>query len=274
MLRISSRICSRARIRSDFSTVDWRNWSCSWNDLSGARNLNAKGRLRAGSAAARGALAQLAAQVVAAEAFPAGACQEGLEGLGVGDLGELQEGRFGLDAELERALADLRRQDQEAEALGDRAARAADRLGDLLLGVAVQRPERLVALGLFEGVEVLALEVLDQGDLERLVGGDLELDRRDLEQPGLQCGAVAPFSGNDLELDARPSHLRRRRACAPGSARARPCPGSKRPGRQGRRRRSAAGSGSGAGSTAAAGGRPRTRCGSPARRRNGRRGAS
>ncbi len=46
-LRISSRICSRARIRSDFSTVDWRNCSCSWKDLSGARNLKANGRLRA-----------------------------------------------------------------------------------------------------------------------------------------------------------------------------------------------------------------------------------
>jgi hypothetical protein len=92
-----------------------------------------------------------------------GVVGEAEEDLGVAD-GELTgaEGVEKLGSELE-----------EAEGVGDGGAAATDLLGDLILGQAELGLELGVAGGLLERIEVLALEVLDEGELEDLaIGGD------------------------------------------------------------------------------------------------------
>ena len=61
------------------------------------------------------------------------------------------------------------------------------------LGQAVQR------LGLFERRQVLALEVLDQRELDDLGVVDLADDDRQLAQADLDRRLVAPLAGDDLE---------------------------------------------------------------------------
>ena len=53
-------------------------------------------------------------------------------------------------------------------------------------------------LGLFEGAEVLALDVLDEGDLDDLGVVHLADDDRELPQPDLDGRLVAPLAGHDL----------------------------------------------------------------------------
>ena len=61
------------------------------------------------------------------------------------------------------------RQLQQAKGVGHVAARLAHRGGGLVLGVGHAPHQRLVGLGLLHGVEVFALDVLYDGDLESLV---------------------------------------------------------------------------------------------------------
>ena len=82
----------------------------------------------------------------------------------------------------------------------DRRAVLADGLRNLLL-----RPFQLVgqpAVGarFLDRVEVLALDVFDQRQLQPLFIGNVAHDHRDLQQPGAQRGAPAPFAGHDLVL--------------------------------------------------------------------------
>jgi hypothetical protein len=51
---------------------------------------------------------------------------------------------------------------------------------DPLVGVAVLGGQGVEALSLLEGVEILSLEILDEGDLERLLVVDGDLDAGDL----------------------------------------------------------------------------------------------
>ena len=59
------------------------------------------------------------------------------------------------------------------------------------------------ALGLLERMEVLAVEVLDQRDLEDLGIRDLDLDAGDLRQPRLERRAEAPLAGDDPKAAVR-----------------------------------------------------------------------
>ena len=68
---------------------------------------------------------------------------------------------------------------EEAEEVCDRGAVLAGALGHLLLGEAELAGEALVGAGLLDRIEVLALEVLDDGDLHRLLVGDLTDDGGD-----------------------------------------------------------------------------------------------
>ena len=77
------------------------------------------------------------------------------------------------------------------------------RLGDLLL----RQPEVVVELvirhRLFDRVEVLALDVLDERDLQRVaLGHHLFDDDRDGGQAGLLRGAEAALAGDELVLVA------------------------------------------------------------------------
>ena len=59
--------------------------------------------------------------------------------------------------------------------------------------------EGLQRFRLFEGADVLALEVLDEGDLDHLVVGDVADDGRHLRELQPDRGLVAPLAGHDLE---------------------------------------------------------------------------
>ena len=77
---------------------------------------------------------------------------------------------------------------QQAQGVGDVAAALADGLGHCLLGVAEALDQRVVARRLFDRVEVGALDVLDDGDLEHLVVVELAHDTGTSCRPAL-CAA-------------------------------------------------------------------------------------
>ena len=88
-----------------------------------------------------------------------------------------------------------------------------------------------VAARLLDRVEVLALHVLDDRDLERLVVGDLDRHDRHVVQAGALRRAPAPLAGDDLEV------VRRAGTAARGSAGSRRSRGSMRPAPRARPRR-------------------------------------
>ena len=73
--------------------------------------------------------------------------------------------------------ADVLGELEEGQALGDVGLAAADLLGEAALRVAVFRDERPVRLGLVTGVQVPALAVVHQSDLQS--GGELDCGPRD-----------------------------------------------------------------------------------------------
>ena len=114
---------------------------------------------------------------------------EGHEGLGVseGELGGLDHGEhFGGKLE-------------QAQEVGDRGAVLAGALGHLLLGEAEVAGEALEGAGLLDRVEVLALEILNDGDLHRLLVGDLADDGGDGGLAGALRGEPAALAGDELE---------------------------------------------------------------------------
>ena len=76
-------------------------------------------------------------------------------------------------------VAHLLRQLEQAQRVGHRRAVLADPLRQLLLRVAELVDEPLVGLGLFDRVEVLALQVLDERELVGLALLDVLDDDRD-----------------------------------------------------------------------------------------------
>jgi hypothetical protein len=83
--------------------------------------------------------------------------------------------------------------------VGDRGAVLADRFGQRFLRhrAVVEQPS--VGARFVNRVEVLALDVLDEGHLQQLLVGDLADDDRNAQQPGNLCGAPAALAGDDLE---------------------------------------------------------------------------
>src|SRR4051812_46013000 len=79
------------------------------------------------------------------------------------------------------------------------AARLVDELAKLLLGVGIIVDEPFIGLGLLDRVEVLALDILDQRDLERLLVAEFAHDGGDFVEPGALRRAPAPLAGDDLE---------------------------------------------------------------------------
>src|ERR1044072_14357 len=110
---------------------------------------------------------------------------------------DLEKDRLRVDPQRLHRIAHPGRHLQQVEALGDDDAGLADGVGDLLVGVAVTFAEDPIPLGLLERRQVLALEVLDEGDLERLLVGDVELDDRHLEETGSQGRMVPALAGDD-----------------------------------------------------------------------------
>ena len=119
------------------------------------------------------------------------------ERVGVGD-GEQRARMAGGDRARGEQGAAVLGQLGQAQRVGDVAAALADDAGDVGVGVAVIGGELRVAVGLFERVEIGALDVLDDGDFERLAVAGLDDEDRDFVQAGALGGAPAPFAGDDL----------------------------------------------------------------------------
>ena len=77
------------------------------------------------------------------------------------------------------------------------------RLRHVLVRVAAPLGQRRQRLGLFERRQVLALEVLDQRDLDDLVVVHVADDDRHLAEADLDRGLVAALAGDDLEARRR-----------------------------------------------------------------------
>ena len=75
-------------------------------------------------------------------------------------------------------------QREQAHGVGDGGARLADRRGGVLLCHVIGLNERFVTLGLFDGVQVLALQVFNQRQLHRLAVVRLDDDGGHLRQTG------------------------------------------------------------------------------------------
>src|SRR4029077_15333973 len=95
---------------------------------------------------------------------------------------------------------------QQPDRVADMRPALADDLRDLVLAVLEFVGERLIALRLFERVEVGALHVLDDGDFERLAIADLDEEHRHVVQARALRRAPAPFAGDDLVLIDRAAH--------------------------------------------------------------------
>ena len=90
--------------------------------------------------------------------------------------------------------------------VGDVAAALADQLRDPVGAVAELAGERVIALRLLHRVEVLALHVLDDRDLQRVAVADIDRNDRHLVQAGALRCAPAPLADDDLETIGRALH--------------------------------------------------------------------
>ena len=86
----------------------------------------------------------------------------------------------------------------EAQRVGDVAAALADDAGDVAVRIAVVGAELAVARSFLEGVEIGALDILDDGEFERLAVADVGDDDRNFVLSGPLGGAPPPFAGDDL----------------------------------------------------------------------------
>ena len=108
-----------------------------------------------------------------------------------------------------------------------------DPLGRFLLGDGKFIHEPMIGLGLLQGVQILPLDVFDEGHFQEFLVGNLLDDHRNLGQPGQSWkpGAVAH----------RRSAHNRRRFSGPAGAAAPPVPGWKRSVPQAHRRKTESG---------------------------------
>ncbi len=90
------------------------------------------------------------------------------------------------------------RQFQQPQRVGDIAAALADDLRNLVLAVAEFVHQRAIAFRLFERIEIGALDVLDDRELQRLGVGRFDDDDGHFVQAGALRRAPAAFAGDDL----------------------------------------------------------------------------
>ena len=111
---------------------------------------------------------------------------------------------------------------EQAEGVRDGRSGPTDSRGDVLL----RQPELVDQLPegerLFDRVQVFALEVLDEGQLELVASGDLADDDRDPLEPGELRGAEPPLPGHDLVAVEGLRHEDRQEDAVVGDARGEP----------------------------------------------------
>ncbi|CAM5215651.1 hypothetical protein BTHI11S_03443 [Bosea thiooxidans] len=78
------------------------------------------------------------------------------------------------------------------------AAALADDAGQIVLGIVELRDQPLITGRFLDRIEIRALHVLDDGDLQRFAIIRLDQDHRDVVQLGPLRGAPAPLTGDDL----------------------------------------------------------------------------
>ena len=95
---------------------------------------------------------------------------------------------------------------EQAHGIGDAGAGLADTAGDLVLFEGEFLGKAHVAFGFFHGIEVLALEVLDEGHLEHIAVGGLTLDDGHGGESEFAGSTPAAFAGDELELAIHGAH--------------------------------------------------------------------
>lgn len=98
-----------------------------------------------------------------------------------------------------QSVEDLGGQGKQAHGIGDGRAVAADGAGDLLLGHAELVGQAAVGARLLDRVEVFALDVLDEGELEHVGVVDVADDGRNGLQARLARGPQTPLAGDEFE---------------------------------------------------------------------------
>ena len=88
---------------------------------------------------------------------------------------------------------------QQPDSIGDRSAILAGPLGDVLLGEMEIGHQTLECARLLHGVEVFALDVLDQRELQGRFFGDVADDGGNARQGSPLCSAPAALPGDELE---------------------------------------------------------------------------
>ena len=153
-----------------------------------------------------GGAAVIALREVAGEQFFRGAHGQVAPQDGVGQqrlflVGFGPEEDFGVpdgDAALGQPALDAGGQFQQAHGVGDGGAAFADFLGNFVLFQAEFLGKALVGDGFFDRVEVLALDVFDEGELEHLLVPGLADDHGGFLQTELLGGAPAAFTGDQF----------------------------------------------------------------------------
>ena len=123
------------------------------------------------------------------------------ESLARGGVGDGEQGaRVALaDLGAGEAVADGGGQAQQSQGVGDGAAALADARRDARLALAAGGQQPRVGAGLFQGAQVLALHVLDQGRREQLVAGQARDDDGHLAQPRQPGRPPAALAGDQRE---------------------------------------------------------------------------
>jgi hypothetical protein len=88
---------------------------------------------------------------------------------------------------------------EQAEAIRDGRLRPADPLGDVSEGQLELVDERGVGARLLDGGQLLASDVLDEAEEQRVAILDVADDRRQRRHSGSACSAPAPLTGDELE---------------------------------------------------------------------------
>jgi hypothetical protein len=102
------------------------------------------------------------------------------------------------EAVLSKEILDVGGELEEAEGVGDGAAVLAGAAGDVIVAEVELTREPVEGVGDLDGVEILALYVLDQRDFEQVLIGDVLDYGRDVGQAGEFCGAPAAFPSDEL----------------------------------------------------------------------------
>jgi hypothetical protein len=99
---------------------------------------------------------------------------------------------------LSEEVLDIGGELEEAEGIGDGAAVLAGAAGDVIVAEVELVREAVEGMGDLDGVEILALYVLDKRDFEQVLIGDVLDHGRDVGQAGEFRGAPAAFAGDKL----------------------------------------------------------------------------